>query len=231
MSRFYQFLSLAAALVILLPGQVRSESAKIFVKNLDIHFGTVAQGEKVTQVFPFTNNGDAPLQIERVKSSCGCTAALLSSKELAPGESGEVRATFDSTRFQGMVAKTIYLYTNDPLHKVVQLHLRGDVKPEISLVPGRLALGPVEPGQGTSGQLTITNESDKEIVVEQVVATAREIQVDFQRRVLQPKEQAEIPLQVKVPAEKGSFSAYLLLKFSGTAISEQRVPVVVKVIQ
>jgi hypothetical protein len=229
MSGIRRFLFLAAALVILPPGIVCAEGARIVVPDLDINFGMVAQGEKVERVFSFTNSGDEALQIERVKSSCGCTAALLSNRTLAPGESGEVRATFDSTRFQGMVVKTIYLYTNDPLHKVVQLHLRGDVRREISFSPSRLTLGPVEPGQEASGQLTIFNDSDKEIVVEQVEATAKEIKVDFQSRSLQPKEKTDIPLRVTVPAEKGAFSAYLLVKFSGTAIAEQRVPVAVKV--
>jgi len=53
-------------------------------------FGEVAQGDKVPHTFKFRNDGDKPLYIDRVKSSCGCTAALLSAKTLAPGESGEI---------------------------------------------------------------------------------------------------------------------------------------------
>ena len=108
MSCFRRLLLSALLLLLLLPGPVLAEGPQIAVDENEINFELVTQGSKVEKVFTFKNVGDANLNIERVKSSCGCTAALLSSRELAPGESGEVRATFDSTRFQGLDVKTIY---------------------------------------------------------------------------------------------------------------------------
>ena len=55
------------------------------------------------------------LKVDRVRSSCGCTAALSSAQSLNPGETGEIQATFDSTRFRGQIEKTLYLYTNDAI--------------------------------------------------------------------------------------------------------------------
>jgi len=205
--------------------------AQIVVDENDIHFGSVAQGEKVERVFRFTNAGDDQLIIERVKSSCGCTAALLSNRDIEPGTTGEVRATFDSTRFQGLVVKTIYLYTNDPAHKVVQLHLRGEVRRELSISPNRLVLKSVVAGQTTPARVEIANVSDKEFVVEQAEVTVKDARVDFTRRVLQPGEKAEITLQINVPEGSGGFNGYLLVKLSGTVIAEQRIPIAVKVAQ
>ncbi|HDZ26388.1 MAG TPA: DUF1573 domain-containing protein, partial [Candidatus Aminicenantes bacterium] len=54
-------------------------------------FGKVKQGEVLTHVFVFKNEGDETLVIKRVKTSCGCTAALLSKKEIAPGAEGEIK--------------------------------------------------------------------------------------------------------------------------------------------
>lgn len=205
--------------------------SQIVVDENDINFGTVAQGEKVERVFRFSNAGDDLLKIERVKSSCGCTAALLADRDLEPGTTGEVRATFDSTRFQGLVVKTIYLYTNDPMHKVVQLHLRGEVRRELSVSPKRLVLESVIPGQQTLASVEIANVGDKEFVVERAEVTVKEARVDFTRRVLQPGEQAEITLQVTVPEGNGGFNGYLLINLSGTVITEQRIPLAVKVAQ
>lgn len=221
----------ALVLLVLSAQPVFAAVSQIVVDENDIHFGTVAQGEKVERVFRFTNAGDDQLKIERVKSSCGCTAALLSSRDIEPGTTGEVRATFDSTRFQGLVVKTIYLYTNDPLHKVVQLHLRGEVSRELTISPNRLVLESVVPGQKTLARVELTNVSDKEFIVEQAEVTVKEARVDFTRRVLQPGEKAEITLQVNVPAGNGGFNGYLLVKLSGTVISEQRIPIAVKVAQ
>ncbi len=78
-------------------------------------FGEIYQGEKVPHVFEFSNQGDEPLLIDRVRSSCGCTAVLVSQKNIPPGGKGELKATFDSSRFRGAISKTIYLYSNDPV--------------------------------------------------------------------------------------------------------------------
>jgi len=221
----------AVLLLLLLPRPALAEGPQIAVDENDINFDQVTQGGKVEKVFTFKNIGDANLNIERVKSSCGCTAALLSNRDLAPGESGEVRATFDSTRFQGLVVKTIYLYTNDPLHKVVQLYLRGEVKPEFTVNPRRLTLNSVVPGQEVAAKLSVANVSGKEMVVEKVEVTAKEILTDFARQVLQPGEAAEIELRLTLPEGKNGLNAYVLIKLSGTVIAEQRIPVAVKVAQ
>ncbi len=52
---------------------------------LEHDFGTIFQGENVRHAFVFTNSGDAPLTVEKVSSSCGCTVALASAKVLAAG--------------------------------------------------------------------------------------------------------------------------------------------------
>jgi len=216
-------------LLVLSASKVFAAGPQIVVDENDINFGSIAQGEKVERVFQFSNAGDDLLRIERVKSSCGCTAALLANRDLEPGTTGEVRATFDSTRFQGLVVKTIYLYTNDPMHKVVQLHLRGEVRRELSVSPNRLVLESVIPGQKTLASVAIANVGDKEFVVERAEVTVKEARVDFPRRVLQPGETAEITLQVNVPEGNDGFNGYLLVKLSGTAITEQRIPIAVKV--
>jgi len=231
MSCFRRLLLSAFLLLLLLPGPVLAVGPQIAVDENEINFELVTQGSKVEKVFTFKNVGDANLNIERVKSSCGCTAALLSSRELAPGESGEVRATFDSTRFQGLVVKTIYLYTNDPSHKVVQLHLRGEVKPEVSVTPRRLTLNAVVPGQEAVAKLSVANIGDKELVIEKVAVTAKEIQTDFTHQVLQPGDVAEIGLRLTIPEGKNGLNAYVLIELGGAVIAEHRIPVIVKVVQ
>ena len=70
-------------------------------------FGKIKKGEKRTHVFPFTNTGDAILVIDFV-SGCECTELIWpEGKKFKPGESGEIKATFDSTTEEGDVTKTI----------------------------------------------------------------------------------------------------------------------------
>ena len=70
-------------------------------------FGRVKKGEKRTHVYSFTNTGDEDLVVEFV-SGCECTELFWPEFEkFKPGESGEIKAIFDSTTEDGDVTKTI----------------------------------------------------------------------------------------------------------------------------
>lgn len=70
-------------------------------------FGKVKKGEKRTHIFPFKNTGDEDLVIELV-SGCECTELEWPEhKKFKPGESGEIKAIFDSTTENGDVTKSI----------------------------------------------------------------------------------------------------------------------------
>ena len=61
----------------------------------------------------FKNDGKGVLVISDVKTSCGCAAALLSSKTLQPGESGNIRIELDTANREGKLTRTVTLYSND----------------------------------------------------------------------------------------------------------------------
>src|SRR5947209_1999120 len=48
-------------------------------------FGRVKQGEKPTHSFGFSNSGNWDLVIEKVRTTCGCTAAVASTGPYRPG--------------------------------------------------------------------------------------------------------------------------------------------------
>lgn len=61
----------------------------------------------------FRNTGDAPLQIMRIYSDCGCTVPSYSSDEVSPGETGEIRISFNGKNRQpGTFRKTLRIRSN-----------------------------------------------------------------------------------------------------------------------
>src|SRR5512145_1240724 len=90
-------------------------------------FGTVPQDSVVTATFTFKNTGNSVLVIERIKTGCGCTSTLLSKKELNPGEQGTLEIAFDSAGYNGIVTRTISVFTNDPGNKEVKLKIKVNV--------------------------------------------------------------------------------------------------------
>lgn len=93
----------------------------------DTHdFGAVIEGEKVTHVFVFKNVGDAPLQLESVKPSCGCTSPDWSKDEVAPGASGEIKVQYNSKMRLGTFNKGVSVVSNEEITKK-KLTIRGVV--------------------------------------------------------------------------------------------------------
>ena len=215
----------AAAWAILLLAGVAWGAPAVSVPHSEHHFGTVYQGENVRHVFTFTNKGDVPLNVEKVSSSCGCTAALVSAQTLAPGQSGEVQASFDSSRFRGEVSKTVYLYTNDPVQPVVQLHLKGNVQVEVALEPQLVNFGTVAPKKTFRSTVQLLNQGKQELRLEGLETTTPELAAKLSTTVVPPGGKAAVELTLTLKPGQQRFSGYVLFKAAGAISHDLRIPV------
>ena len=76
-------------------------------------FGEVTDGEIVEVDYTFKNTGESNLIIYDASASCGCTVPEYpKGKEIKPGESGVIKARFDSSGQTGKQVKSITLTTN-----------------------------------------------------------------------------------------------------------------------
>ena len=75
-------------------------------------FGNVEEGQVLEYAFKFLNSSDFPLIFSETKTSCGCTVADWSSKEIAPGKKGEIKVKFYTKGRTGVQIKTISLQAN-----------------------------------------------------------------------------------------------------------------------
>jgi uncharacterized cupredoxin-like copper-binding protein len=76
-------------------------------------FGKVSEGKVVDHIFTLKNSGNSTLTIKEVKTTCGCTAALLSKKELAPGEEGTLKVELNTANRSGKMRRNITIFSND----------------------------------------------------------------------------------------------------------------------
>lgn len=81
-------------------------------ERVEHDFGTIREGEKVSYVYKFVNNGQAPLIIQSAQPSCGCTAPDWTRTPIPVGGSGFVKAEFDSNGKPGIQNKTITVTAN-----------------------------------------------------------------------------------------------------------------------
>lgn len=112
--------------------------------------------------FTLRNPGPAPLVIERLTTSCGCTSALvdrahgLLPQTLAPGAQVTVAVTVDLSHHRGMVSKTASVYTDAGPSPAVVLEVRGQVHSLLSLTPAALDFGQIAAGTTRTLPLTVT---------------------------------------------------------------------------
>ncbi len=94
----------------------------------EFNFGEVWVGALVKREFTVKNVGDAPLEIQKVKSSCGCAVATQPKSPLEPGESSTFSITYDTKRL-GSSRKKVTVISNDPTQTKTVIRVAGRVKP------------------------------------------------------------------------------------------------------
>ena len=91
----------------------------------DVHdFGTIPQGKPVYYYFDIVNKGDAPLKLDNVQASCGCTTPEWSKEAIAPGATDKIRVGYNAAS-EGGFEKTITITYNGTQTK--QITIKGTV--------------------------------------------------------------------------------------------------------
>ena len=92
------------------PGQVELSAS-------EYDFGTIPNDKPVSQTFEVRNVGRGKLEILGVSTSCGCTSAEVSQRQLGPGEAAELTVTYDPLAHDGATGqfmRIVYVRSDDP---------------------------------------------------------------------------------------------------------------------
>lgn len=144
------------------------EEPKIVFEEQTYNFGKIYIGEIVEHGFKFKNQGSAELLVKNVKSSCGCTAALVSKSHLLKDETGEVQVKFNPGRYVGMVSKSVTVNSNDPESSSVKLTIAGEVIEEVSVNPRLLSFGIIRKGDSSTRSVEVKTIPELKIRVKKV---------------------------------------------------------------
>jgi len=161
-----------AALTLAAAALAQGAKPRAVFKETTHDLGKIKQGDVVSHEFVFRNEGGAPLVIDRVDVTCGCTAVLVSDKTIAPGREGKVKMTFDSRGYSGRLAKYVYLVSNDAENGRRELSLVATVEvppaPRIDVDRYNVDMGVVLEGDAPSAVIVIRSGGEKELKVELV---------------------------------------------------------------
>ena len=113
------------------PPMTEEELAKAPRLQLDkrvYDFRKAKEGELVETSFQITNTGKQPLNIRKTKANCGCTVSAPEKDTLAPGESSQIKVTFNTKGRRGNQYKTITIFSNDPMAPTQTVTIKGEVE-------------------------------------------------------------------------------------------------------
>ena len=116
---FLVFLSLPVMLSAQITDAVKKKD-KIVVKETSFDFGKIMQGKPVFHNFQVVNLDSAPLVIDNVQASCGCTTPEWSREPIAPGGTSIIKVGYNSAA-AGYFEKTITLMYAEGMTTMVSI--------------------------------------------------------------------------------------------------------------
>jgi hypothetical protein len=102
----------------------KSKSGPVMeIEPTDHDFGGVRQNQKLVHEFTVNNTGTEDLEIIRIATSCGCTAAVSAERIIKPGASTTLEVTLETRKYKGVIQKSISVASNDrQVVRTIRIH-------------------------------------------------------------------------------------------------------------
>jgi hypothetical protein len=113
-------------------GAFSTAQAQLTWEKTEIELHPKATDAETVAQFKYQNK---TANIKNVRSSCGCTVASLKKNDVAPGEKGEVTATFKIGGRTGTQQKTVTVETDDPAQPSTNLILKAVIAETVKIDP------------------------------------------------------------------------------------------------
>lgn len=164
-------LGIAVVLSMYFPGSFAF--AALDVPETTYNFGEIKPDQVAEHSFRIVNQGDKDRVIERVKTSCGCTAALVSEKTIKPGKEGIIKVVYDAKKGQfGNFHKTASVFIKGEKDPII-FSIKGEVKrkfdpttsPAISITPQKVDLGEIKFGEERRFTIIIENKGKGPLLI------------------------------------------------------------------
>lgn len=126
---------MSALIALLLLPVLAAAGGHLVLEPSGLDFGTMTRHETHEATVTLRNDGDAPLSIQRVEATCGCTVPELAVDQLAPGQSTTMDVQFNSQDFQGRQLKFIKIYTDVVSQRVIDFPVKAMITVPLEMHP------------------------------------------------------------------------------------------------
>jgi len=197
---------LSVAFILAISSLYAQQKAKFIFEEETFDFGTIKEENgSVSHKFVFTNKGDAPLIIQGVRASCGCTTPAWSKEPIPPGEKGFVTAKYNPKNRPGTFRKSMTITSNaNPAAKTIYIKGMVETKPRTAADLYRfkigdlrfryqsLNMGKVTTGKPITRSFDLYNDGEAPITFLEKMLKPDHITISIQPTVLAPKTKGKV---------------------------------------
>jgi hypothetical protein len=236
------------------PKEAVSESGTISADHLPkavvvggsgFDFGTMPAGTQRSHTFRIRNDGNAPLVLEVLRSSCKCTIGKLDKNTLQPGEETAIELTWKVEGMLSEFSQTATIGTNDRRQQELQFAIHGKIGRTYVLDPEEIQLGEFSAKDKFEKSYKLYSFEETPLVLNAYWADSEqpEIAIHHEIRKLEPNEVAEYstaryvadltievspglpagPINGQVHMEVGVDHIPLALRCTGACVSDLRI--------
>ena len=106
-----------------------TKGPRIAAEPMAFDFGKALQGKTLHKDFVIKNLGVEDLEIEKISTTCGCTAALMDkgTKVVKPGQTAVLQVSLETRTYMGKVERKVLVQSNDPVRNPLELRVAATV--------------------------------------------------------------------------------------------------------
>ena len=187
-------------IIVIVAASVAQDGPVLKFEEETFDFGTIQEKNgSVEHKFVFSNTGNAPLIVQGVRASCGCTTPAWSREPVLPGSTGFITARYNPLNRPGPFRKSLTVTSNATKPTVV-IFIKGVVEGKPKTVADRygqqmgnlrmktrsLNIGKVTTEKTVVRSFDVYNDSDKSIRFLEKAEVPAHMKVNYQPEVLPP---------------------------------------------
>ena len=215
---------------------------KIVAPQAKYDFGDINEGAIVKHKFVIYNKGGADLTINRVKASCGCTAAEPLKKILEPYDSTTIDVTFNSRRRRGKQRKHVYIFSDDPETPELRLSFTANVIskesalsygefPIIKLSKYNYNFGTIKEGEKKETTIKVSNIGTGTLEIKNIRTSCGCTAVLMNSKKLKPHESDELKIMFNSKNMEGDVARTITLTTNDPKNPNKVIVIIAKVIK
>ena len=176
--------------------------------------GTVNRGQMAQKKVVFKNIGTDTLIVGQVEVSCGCTGTVVSNNRVAPGKTGELLISFNSSGYAGEIHKSVTVNSNSADNPKTLIEFTTTVVEEVILDPRTLYFRNSEMGKVDTFSITVKNVGKEDLLITGYNSTNAGLTLSIPKEPIAPNQSIRIPGEFNPKEVKSVVTDNLIIQTS-----------------